>query len=107
MPVSVEAVRRLLEELDGRVRVRVYVKPEAQRTALVLEGDELVFYTEEPPVQGRANASLVRFLADALGVSGKQVEIVYGHRSRVKVVEIRGLDPDTVAERLAEAAEPW
>ena len=107
MPVPAETIRSLLEEIDGKVRLTVYVKPEAQRTALTLEGDELVFYTREPPIEGRANADLVRFLASVLGVSGKQIEIIHGWRSRVKVVEIRGLDAETVSSRLAEAVEPW
>ena len=107
MPVNVEVVRKLVEEAREGARVRIYVKPESSRVALVLEEDELVFYTDEPPIQGRANASLIRFLARALGVSTANIDIVRGHRDRLKVVEIRGLDPDTVAERLAEAAEAW
>ncbi|WP_460125502.1 DUF167 domain-containing protein [Stetteria hydrogenophila] len=107
MPVPAETLRKLLEDYGDRVRFPVYVRPESNRTALVLEGDELVFLTEEPPVEGRANASLVRFLARALGVNRSQVEIVHGARSRAKVVEIRGLDADAVSERLAEVVEPW
>ena len=107
MPVPVEPVRKLVEPSKRGSRVRIYVKPESPRVALVLEEDELVFYTDEPPIQGRANASLVRFLSRALGVSPSMIEIVRGQRDRLKIVEIRDLDPDTVAERLAQAAEPW
>ncbi len=107
MAVNKEVILRLLEESRRGTRIRVYVKPDSNRDALVLEEDELVFYTEEPPVQGRANAALVRFIARALGVNPGKVEIVHGLRDRVKIVEVEGLDPETVAERLAEAAEPW
>ncbi|MCE4625467.1 MAG: DUF167 domain-containing protein [Desulfurococcales archaeon] len=107
MPVNVEVIRKLIEPYKEGAKFQVYVKPESNRVALVLEEDELVFYTDEPPVGGRANASLIRFVSRALGVSPHKVDIVYGHRSRVKTVYVEGVDPDTLAERLAEVAEPW
>ena len=107
MAVPTETIKKLLEDHGDRVRFTVFVKPESNRTALVLEGDELVFLTEEPPVEGRANASLVRFIARALRVSGSQVDIIRETRSRVKVVEVHGLSVDDVSERLAEVVEPW
>jgi uncharacterized protein YggU (UPF0235/DUF167 family) len=107
MPVNVDVVRRLVEPYKKGSRFNIYVKPESNRTALILEEDELVFYTDEPPVQGRANASLVRFIARALGVSTSKVEIIRGTRDRLKTIYVEDIDPDTVAEKLADAAEPW
>jgi len=105
VPVDPEALAGLVEEARGGCRLRVYVKPESPSERLVLEGGDLVFYTPEPPVGGRANAALVRFLARALGVGRVDVEIVRGLRSRVKIVRVQGLDPREAAERLARAVE--
>ncbi|MEB2837217.1 MAG: DUF167 domain-containing protein [Desulfurococcales archaeon] len=105
MPVEVEKLVGLVEEVRGGSRLRVYVKPESPEEKLVLEGGELVFYTSEPPVQGRANAALVRFLSKALRVSRADVEIVRGLRDRVKLVRVEGLGPGEVAARLAEVVE--
>lgn len=107
MPVNPEVIERLVEEVDGRVRFQVYVKPESNRVALVLEEDELVFYTDEPPIEGRANASLIRFIARAIGVSTSRVDIVRGLRDRLKIVEVRDVPKEQVVARLAEAAEAW
>jgi uncharacterized protein YggU (UPF0235/DUF167 family) len=107
MPVNPEVVRKLVEPYKEGSRFTVYVKPDSNQVALILEEDELVFYTDEPPVQGRANASLIRFIARALGISTSKVSIIRGLRDRFKTVYVEGLDPDTVAERLAQAAEPW
>ena len=107
MPVNPEVIERLVEEVDGRVRFQVYVKPESNRVALVLEEDELVFYTDEPPIEGRANASLIRFVARAIGVSTSRVDIVRGLRDRLKIVEVRDVPKEQVVARLAEAAEAW
>ncbi len=105
MPVEPERLAGLLEEARDGVRLRVYVKPESPEERLVLEGGDLVYYTPEPPVRGRANASLVRFLARALRVSRVDVEIVRGLRERTKIIHVRGLTPGEAAVRLAEAVE--
>jgi hypothetical protein len=43
-----------------------------------------------PPVEGRANAELVRFLASEFGVGKADVEIIRGGSSRRKLVRIGG-----------------
>ena len=53
-----------------------------------------------PPVEGKANEALRRFLADRLGVAPPQVEIVSGLTSRTKRLRIEGLTTDEVALRL-------
>ena len=53
-----------------------------------------------PPVDGAANAALVRFLADVLGVQKSSVDVVAGASRRRKRVAIAGLTPDQVIGRL-------
>jgi uncharacterized protein YggU (UPF0235/DUF167 family) len=105
VPVEVDKVAGLVEGVKGGVRFRVYVKPESPEDKLVLEGGDLVFYTSEPPVRGRANAALVRYLARLLGVSRVDVEIVRGLRERTKIIVVRGITPGEAAARLAESVE--
>jgi uncharacterized protein len=45
-----------------------------------------------PPIEGRANAALVVFMAKALGVAKSQVTLLSGDTSRLKSLEIEGLD---------------
>jgi len=106
VPVPPESLRKVVEEVEGGVRIRIYAKPESPREGLFLEEDELVFYTSEPPIEGRANAALIRFLSKALGVSTSRVRIVAGARSRQKIVEVRDARLEEVLERLAQAVEP-
>ena len=51
--------------------------------------------------RGKANAAVVRLLADTLGVQPDAVSVVAGRASRDKVVEISGLDQAEVRRRLA------
>ena len=45
----------------------------------------------EPPVEGRANAALVKLIAKRAGVAKGRVSIVRGARSRDKLVRVEGL----------------
>ena len=47
-----------------------------------------------PPVEGRANAALVAFLAERFRVPRRNVTIVAGETSREKRVEVRGSGVD-------------
>jgi uncharacterized protein YggU (UPF0235/DUF167 family) len=52
-------------------------------------------------VDGKANASLIEFLARQLGVSKSAVELVSGETSRAKRVRIDGISADAAAARLS------
>lgn len=47
-----------------------------------------VVAVKEPPIQGRANAAIVRALAAHFGIAPSSVRIISGHTSRQKVIEI-------------------
>jgi uncharacterized protein len=75
----------------------LHVQPGARRTEVAGQyGDALKIRLAAPPVEGRANAELLRFLAEAFGVPLRDVTLVRGATSRRKVVRIAGptLRPD-------------
>lgn len=54
-----------------------------------------------PPVDGKANSEVCRYLAKLLGLPQTKVEVVRGASGRDKVVLIRDVDPDDVRRTLA------
>jgi uncharacterized protein (TIGR00251 family) len=83
------------------VTFAVRVVPRASKDEIVgIHGDALKIRVTAPPVEGRANETLVAFLADQLGVRKSQVEIVAGTTSRRKTIRVVGLWPQEVGERL-------
>jgi uncharacterized protein YggU (UPF0235/DUF167 family) len=52
------------------------------------------------PIEGRANDALVRMVADALGLPRSAVCLHQGDRSRIKRLEITGLDEAGARARL-------
>lgn len=94
----------LREAADG-VSLRVRVQPRASRDALAGErAGALLVRLRAPPVEGAANAALVRFLAGLLGVPAFAVEVVRGATSREKLVRVSGVARSRV-ERALEPAE--
>ena len=82
------------------------VIPNASRDEVVgWLGDALKVKVQAPALDGRANAALVEFLADRLGLSRRAVVLVRGDTSRQKVVRIDGLTRAEVQRRLAGKVE--
>lgn len=90
---------RLIEVLDADApwarrladawSLTIRVQPGASRSEVVgPHGDSLRIRVAGPAVDGKANAELVRFLAEHLGVSTRAVEVTRGHTSRTKVVRV-------------------
>ena len=59
-----------------------------------------------PPVEGEANAALVRLIAKALGRPASAVRIASGAGARTKLLEIDGLDEAELRQRLAPSVTP-
>jgi len=82
--------------------LQVRVMPRARRNAVQREPDGIWrIRLVAPPVEGKANAALVEYLAARLAVPRRAVQIVAGAKSRDKLVSIDGLTADEIAARLA------
>lgn len=65
------------------------VQPGAKRSEVAGEhGGALKVRLAAPPVDGKANAELFRFLADAFGVPLRNVALLRGEASRAKRVRV-------------------
>ncbi len=91
----------LAADPDG-VTLRLHIQPGAKKTEVVgLHGEALKIRLAAPPVDGKANACLVGFLAERLGVAKASVRLVSGESSRAKRVRIDGIAPSVVRDRLS------
>lgn len=74
---------------DHNLILTLYIQPGAKRTELAgLHGDALKIKLAAPPVEGRANRVLLKFLAERFQVPLCHVSIKQGEHSRHKVIEI-------------------
>jgi len=81
-----------------RFGVRLTPGAGADRIDRVGEGT-LLARVAARPVDGAANAALIRLLAAELGVAPSRISIVRGPRARVKTMEVSGLDAAALRSR--------
>ena len=92
-----------MEAVSTRVLLRV--APGVARAGVVgRHGDAWKVRVTAPPEDGRANDAVLRLLADTLAVPRNAVLLVSGHGSRDKIVELMGLEPLQIEQRLSAAA---
>ena len=94
-----------IDARDGALRFAVHVQPRASRSEISgLYDGALKVRLDAPPVHGRANAALIDLLADALGVSHRQVQVVKGEHSRRKLVEVVGVGAESIRRLVTSSA---
>lgn len=83
------------------VILNIHAVPRSSRNAAQgLHGDALKVRLQAPPVEGRANEALVRFLAETLDIPRRQVTILAGAAGRRKRVLVEGLGEADIRSRL-------
>lgn len=73
--------------------IALHVQPGARATGVVgPHGNRLKLKIAAPPVDNKANAHLIAWLAARLGVPNTSVTLVRGDTSRQKTVAVRGVE---------------
>jgi hypothetical protein len=81
--------------------LRVHVIPNAKSDCVVGEhGGAVKIKLSAPAVEGKANAALIRFLAEQLKLPRHSIVLECGHRSRDKLIRIDGLSAEDVRTRM-------
>jgi uncharacterized protein (TIGR00251 family) len=80
----------------------IRVTPRASKNEIVevLSDQTIKVRLTAPPVEGKANAALVEFLAEVLGVPKSKIEIVAGMTGRDKLVSIVDVDSEEVHKKI-------
>lgn len=93
----------LLRDTDKGTILNLRVSPGARRSSI--EGrygeDALKLRVAAPPVDGKANAEVERYLSDLLGLPRSDVTLIRGTGSRDKALLIQSLHPDEVRKTLS------
>lgn len=81
------------------ITLTLHVQPGAKRSEIVgLHGEALKIKLAAPPIEGRANEALLKFIAELFGVPLRKVELMQGGQSRHKVVTVIGseVEPESL-----------
>lgn len=71
------------------MRITVKVKPNASRESVEIKDNIYIVTLKAPPVEGRANEALIELLSEYFKKARSKIDIVSGHKSKIKVVEIK------------------
>jgi uncharacterized protein (TIGR00251 family) len=90
-----------------KARITLKIRPGAKRTAFAGKlGDVWKLQVAAPPVGGKANEALIKFLAKLTGRPSAAIRIVSGFTSTLKTVEIDGIDLQSLDRAILESHGP-
>ena len=71
------------------ILLEIYVQPGAKKTAVSGKHDgRLKIHLKSSPVDGKANEELIGFFANLLKLKKKDIKIIRGAKSRIKLLSI-------------------
>ncbi len=81
--------------------LKVYLQPKSSKNEVVGPyRDGIKVKVTAPPVEGKANESLIRFLSREFGISPSSIEMIRGHHAREKILKISGDVDQELARKL-------
>ena len=87
------------------MRIEVRVRPKSRRNRVEkIVGDKIPIYLPRLPVDGKANAALVRMLSNILGAAKNSIVNHRGERTMDKVIIIRRMGYEAAMEKLIVAS---
>ena len=92
-----------LRQGERQTTLTLHIQPGAKKTEIVgIHGDALKIRLAAPPVDGKANAALIAFVADRLGLAKSAVSLKSGQTSRRKVLEVTAAPTNTTKHLLPQ-----
>jgi uncharacterized protein YggU (UPF0235/DUF167 family) len=87
-----------------KARLTLKIRANARKTEFTgKQGEIWKLHVAAPPIDGKANEAIVRFLARLSGVPATSVRIVNGFTSTTKIAEIDGIDPEDLQRAILES----
>ncbi len=87
-----------------KARLTLKVRAGARKTGFSSQyGGAWKLDVAAPPVDGKANEAIIRFLARLAGVPSGAVRIVSGFTGSTKIVEVEGLDSEHLERAILES----
>ncbi len=85
----------------GDLFLKVKVQPNSSKSGIsgIFDG-ALKVSLNSPPVEGKANDELIKYLSKFLHIPKRNIEIVQGERGRIKTVKIEGISEEILREKI-------
>jgi uncharacterized protein (TIGR00251 family) len=85
------------------VCLKVHAQPNASKSEIVGQHGELLkIRIQAPPIDGKANAEIVRYLSEFFKISKSSVQVLKGDSSKQKTIVIVGVSLEDVESLLSK-----
>lgn len=78
------------------ISVRVTTRSPRAELVGVLDDGTIKIKLTSPPIDGKANDELIRYLSGLMQIPKTNIEIISGHSSKNKLIVLFGIDSDRV-----------
>jgi uncharacterized protein (TIGR00251 family) len=93
-----------LEERKDSIFISLNIHPNSSKNRISLTDYSIEIYIKEPPSKGKANQGLIKYLSKILEISSSSIILIYGEKSRKKIVSVAGLTQQQVIDRMNESS---
>lgn len=101
--IAISSIRQWYVIMD-ECMLSIKVIPKSSKNSIECADGVYRVHVNAPPVDEKANKSLIAFLAKVLDVPKSSVTIAHGQKARNKNVKITGLDAEAVKLRIENFA---
>ncbi len=85
----------------GDILLKVKVHPNSSKSGIDgVYGDCIKIKLNSPPVEGKANGELLKYLSKFLKVPKSKLEIVSGEKGRTKIIKISGIKEEDLRKKI-------
>jgi uncharacterized protein (TIGR00251 family) len=90
-------VNGFIVDREGALLLTLHIQPGAKKSEVAgRHGDAIKIRLAAPPVEGKANAALLAFLAQWLRIPKSALHLKSGQTSRRKIVRVEGVEAGTL-----------
>ena len=90
--------------METRCALQIIVMPKSSRQRIIIDASgQLKVYLTSPPVEGKANAELIKLLSRTLKMPKSNFEILRGQKSKNKTIALAGMTRNEAIEKIRES----
>ncbi len=93
------------EERDNSIFISLNIHPNSPKNRLSLTDYAIEIYLREPPIKGKANQALIKYLSKILKIPSSSIKLIHGRKSKKKIVSISELTQQQILKQMNEASD--
>ena len=86
----------MIKDVENGLLIGLKISPNASKNEFIINGEEIKVKITSPPVDGKANKTLIEFLSKTFKVPKTYFEIIKGETSREKTILIKNIDKEKI-----------